>query len=103
MVKVAKDVNLRYIVSQRFPVCQISMNIPEEVLFDTHMNKERALSFAKCAVALEFYRNLGVSVGYCAEIAGMTEEDFVKYLGSKGISIFHFENENEFMEELKNA
>lgn len=44
-----------------------------------------------------------ISVGYCAEIAGMSEEDFIKLLGSRHISIFHFENENEFMEEMNNA
>lgn len=103
MNEVANATDLTYIVRQRFPVCQLSMNIPEEVLFDTRMNKENALSLAKRVVALEFYKNHGVSVGYCAEIAGMTEEDFIKFLGSRGISIFHFDDANEFMEEMKNA
>ncbi len=37
------------------------------------------------------------------QIAGMTEEDFIKYLGYNHISIFQFEDEEEFMEELNNA
>ncbi|MBQ6325024.1 MAG: UPF0175 family protein, partial [Clostridia bacterium] len=45
----------------------------------------------------------GVSIGYCAQIAGMTEEDFIKYLGENHVSIFHFDDEAEFLEEMKNA
>lgn len=53
--------------------------------------------------ALELYKNLKVSVGYCAIIAEMTEEEFIKYLGENGVSIFSFESENEFIEELQNV
>ena len=52
---------------------------------------------------LEYYKNQGVSIGYCAEIAGMTEEEFIKYLGEKNISIFQFDNEEEFLSEANNA
>ena len=41
--------------------------------------------------------------GYCAQIAGMVEEDFIKYLSDNGISIFSFDDENEFIEEMDNA
>lgn len=33
----------------------------------------------------------------------MSKEDFVKYLGKNEISIFSFESEKEFLEELANA
>ena len=33
----------------------------------------------------------------------MHEEDFMKYLGQKGISVFHFDNKDEFLDELNNA
>ena len=33
----------------------------------------------------------------------MTEEEFIKYLGRNHISIFRFDNEKEFLEELNNA
>jgi len=36
-------------------------------------------------------------------IAGMTEEDFIKFLGQNKISIFRFDDQKEFMEELSNA
>lgn len=84
-------------------MCQIAIDIPEAVLYDTRMSKDDAIRFAKRAVALGYYAQSGVSIGYCAQIAGMTEEDFIKYLGENNVSIFQFEDEKEFLEELENA
>lgn len=84
-------------------MCRIAIDIPNEVLFDTKMNREEANQFARRAVALGYYTQSGVSIGYCAQIAGMTEEDFIRYLGKNQISIFHFDGKEEFMEELDNA
>ncbi len=84
-------------------MCQIAINIPDEVLFDTKMNREEANRFAKRAVALGYYTQRGVSIGYCAQIAGMSEEEFIKYLGQNHISIFKYDDENEFLEELENS
>ena len=53
-------------------MCQIAIDIPNEVLFDTRMSKQEANSFAKKAVALCYYVQNGVSLGYCAQIAGMS-------------------------------
>ena len=58
-------------------MCQIALNIPEEVLYDTKMNQEQANQFARQAVALGYYTQSGVSIGYCSQIAGMTEEEFL--------------------------
>ena len=60
-------------------------------------------SVARQAVALGYYTQSGVSIGYCSQIAGMTEEEFIKYLGRNHISIFRFDDEEEFLEELDNA
>ncbi|MCM1183116.1 MAG: UPF0175 family protein [Roseburia sp.] len=84
-------------------MCQIAINIPNEVLFDTKMSEDEACQFARCAVALGYYTQSGVSIGYCAQIAGMTKEEFIKYLGKNHVSIFHFDNREEFLEELNNA
>ena len=67
------------------------------------MNKEQANQFARQAVALGYYTQSGVSIGYCSQIAGMTEKEFIKYLGRNHISVFRFDNEKEFLEELNNA
>ncbi|MCI8898289.1 MAG: UPF0175 family protein [Lachnospiraceae bacterium] len=84
-------------------MCQIAIDIPNEVLYDTKMNREEANRFARCAVALGYYTQSGVSIGYCAQIAGLTEEEFIQYLGKNQVSIFHFDNREEFLEELNNA
>lgn len=84
-------------------MCQVAVNIPEAVLYDTRMSQEEACRFAKRAVALGYYAQSGVSIGYCAQIAEMTEEEFIKYLGENRISIFQFDNKDEFLEELGNA
>lgn len=84
-------------------MCQVAINIPNEVLFDTKMNEKEANQFARSAVALGYYTQSGVSIGYCAQIAGMTKEEFIKYLGKNHVSIFHFDSREEFLEELSNA
>ena len=84
-------------------MCQIAFEIPNEVLYDTKMSKADALSYARKVVALNYYVNNGVSLGYCAQIAGMDKEDFIYYLGENEVSIFNFDDKEEFLEELNNA
>lgn len=84
-------------------MCKVSINIPEAVLFDKCLTQIKAEQMAKKAVALYCYVNMDVSIGYCSEIAGMAEEDFLRFLGENNVSVFHFDDENEFIEELKNV
>lgn len=84
-------------------MCQISIQIPDAVLYDTHMNQKQAADFARRLVAIGYYIHNHVSVGYCAQIAEMSEEEFIKYMGNYRASIFNFDDEQEFLEELKNA
>ena len=84
-------------------MCHIAFEIPNEVLYDTRMNKEEALAYARKAVALQYYVKNGVSLGYCAQIAGVDKEEFVHFLGQNGVSIFRFDDKDEFLEEMRNA
>jgi predicted HTH domain antitoxin len=84
-------------------MCKVAFDIPNEVLFNIHMNQDEVNSFARKVVAMELFKSQHVSVGYCSEIAGMTEESFIKYLGMNQVSIFHFDNEKELEEEIKVA
>lgn len=54
-------------------------------------------------LALDLYKNKRISLGYCANIAEMTKEEFIQYLSRNGVSIFSFASEEEFLEELENA
>lgn len=84
-------------------MCKVVFDVPNEVLFSIHMNQQEINSYARRILAMELYKNQHVSVGYCSEIADMSEESFIKYLGANKISIFHFDNDEELEEELRVA
>ena len=84
-------------------MCNIAFEIPNEVLYDTRMSRSEALAFARKAVAMSYYVQNGVSLGYCAQIAGIDKEEFIHYLSENKVSIFNYDDEEEFMEELDNA
>ena len=84
-------------------MCQVAIKIPDAVLYDTHMTEYQAAVLARKIIALNYYSRMHISLGYCAQIANMTEEDFITYLGENGISVFQFDNEQEFIDEMNNA
>ncbi len=84
-------------------MCSVSVDIPDEVLYDTRMNTQEAAAFVKKMAALGYYTHNKVSIGYCAKIADMTEEEFIAFLGMNHISIFQFEDEAELLRDYGNA
>ncbi len=84
-------------------MCVVSINVPEEILLDLHEDINDFAQYIKKMLAMDLYKNKKVSLGYCANVAEMTKEDFVQYLGANGVSIFSFTSESEFLEELENA
>lgn len=82
---------------------QVQVDIPNEVLYDTHMKNEEAAAFARQMVALGYYTKNHVSIGYCAKIADMTEEEFLLLLGKNQIDIFRFDNKEELLRDIENA
>lgn len=84
-------------------MCTVTFDIPNEVLDIARMGSEDAIAFAKRATALQFYQTHAVSLGYCAQIAGMDKEAFIGFLGENGVSIFLFDSREEFVEEMLNA
>ena len=79
------------------------INVPNEVLFDTHMSVDDAAAFARKMVALGYYTQNNVSIGYCAEIAGLTEEEFIVFLGQNKIDIYRYETDDELLRDIENA
>lgn len=84
-------------------MCSVAVKIPDAVMYDTKQDKKETSDFVKRSVAVAYYLQERVSLGYCAEIAGMSKEDFIRYLGQQKISIFHFDDKQEYLEELNNA
>ena len=84
-------------------MCQVSVNIPNEVLYDTHMSTADATAFARQMVAFGYYTQNNVSIGYCAKIAGMSEEDFILFLGKNGVGLFDKMTEEDLLRDIRNA
>ncbi len=84
-------------------MCVVSINVPEEILLDLHEDKDDFAEYMKKMLAVDLYKNKKVSLGYCASVAEMSKEDFIKYLGMNGVSIFAFASEEEFLEEMANV
>ena len=84
-------------------MCMIQVNIPNEVMYDTHMDAVAAAAFAGRMTALGLYVHNHVSIGYCAQIAGMTEEEFMLFLGQNKIDVFCFDSDEELLRDVENA
>ena len=82
---------------------KVTINVPREILLDLNINENYFSNYVKKFISLDLYKNKNISLGYCAELAEMTKEDFIIFLGENKVSIFDFENENEFLEEMRNA
>lgn len=81
----------------------VTFNVPQEILLDLRTNETSFSNYVKEFVALDLYKNRNISLGYCAELAEMPKEDFMKFLGANKVSVFGFDDENEFLEEMRNA
>ena len=79
------------------------MIFSEEILLSLHKNKKDIANYAKRMCAVDLSPKGEVSLGQGAEIAGMTKEDFIYYLSMNKVSIFNFESEEEFLEDIANA
>ncbi len=84
-------------------MCQVSFSIPNEVLYDTHMSVDDAVKFSRGMAALGYYTRNNVSIGYCAQIAGMTEEEFMEFLGQNKVDVFRFSDDDELLRDVQNA
>ena len=84
-------------------MCSITIDVPNEIMYDTHMNKSEATAMAKRMLALGLYVQNNVSIGYCAKVAEMTEEEFILFLGGYHISIFRHDDEADLLKDVANA
>ena len=79
------------------------VDIPKAVVYDSNMSMQEMASFVRKSAAIGFYLRENVSLAYCAEIAGMAEEDFICLLGENHISIFRYMDEDELLRDIENA
>jgi predicted HTH domain antitoxin len=84
-------------------VLTVTFGIPKEVMPKLGYDETAFARYARRLVAMDLYKNKGVSLGYCAEAAEMGAEAFICFLGEHKVSVFGFETADEFLEETVNA
>lgn len=77
--------------------------VPQEILLTLRESKDDFIKDLKKTAAVKYYKEKKLSIGQCALLADMNEEEFIKYLGENKISIFNFEDEDELLGDIKNA
>lgn len=81
----------------------INISVPGEILLTLREDDKQLALNMKRYTAIKLYQDRKLSVGQCAELAEMVEEDFIKLLGENKISIFDFSSSTDLEEDLKNA
>ena len=84
----------------------INITIPETLLLSTRQTCKEFEAEAKKAIALKFYIDEKLSLGQAAELAGLGELEFLKFLGENKVSVFRFKGDDlktELLNDLKNA
>ena len=67
------------------------------------MTTTETTAFERKMVALGYYIHNNVSIGYCAEIASLTEKEFIVFLEQNKLDVFRFEDDRELMRDVANA
>ena len=80
-----------------------TIELPEEVMLSLRTDEDEFIKEMKKTMAVKYFKNKKLSIGQSAELAEMTEEDFIKYLGRNNISMFRFDDINELKEDVNNA
>lgn len=84
-------------------MCTLSIEIPDEILLNVHKTQDEVALYMKQLYAVDLYKKKQVSLGYCAALAEMSKEEFIHFLAEFEVSIFSFDGDEEFENELKNA
>lgn len=84
-------------------MCTLAIEMPDEVLLNVYKTKAKVALYMKQLYAVDLYKKKQVSLGYGAALAEMSKEDFIHFLVEFEVSIFSFNDDEEFETELKNA
>ena len=77
--------------------------VPEEILLTLRKSEDDFIIELKRTAAVKYYKEKKLSLGQCALLAEMSEENFIKCLSDEKISIFNYESNDELLEDIKNA
>lgn len=80
-----------------------NITLSNEILLCLRESEENVAKDMKKSVAVMYYKEKRLSLGQSAKLAEMSKEDFIVLLSTYNISIFNFENEEDVLEDIKNA
>jgi predicted HTH domain antitoxin len=75
------------------PAYQVTIPIPQEVLFALHKSLKEAAEDIQRQAAIRYYTRRQLSLGKAAEFAGMTRFEFIDYLRFNNETIFDYTDE----------
>ena len=81
----------------------LSISVPSEIFLVLRENENQFAADMKKYMALSLFKSQKLSIGQCAALANMPEEDFIYYLSENKVSIFEYLNEGTLREELNNG
>lgn len=80
-----------------------NITLLQEIVLSLRESSEDIVKDMKMTVAVKYYKENRLSLGQSAQLAEMSKEEFIKLLSSYKISIFNFDNDEELLEDIKNA
>ncbi|MEW6172342.1 MAG: UPF0175 family protein [Bacillota bacterium] len=79
------------------------IELPEEILLALRQGGDEFIKEMKRTIAVKYYAEKKLSLGQSAELAEMSKEEFIKFLGKSNVSIFHYDTKAELLEDITNA
>jgi len=81
----------------------LDVTVPSELFLVLREDENQFVTNMKKFTALKLFQSNKLSVGQCATLANMTEEDFIYFLSKNDVSIFEYLDEAKLREELSYA
>ena len=81
----------------------LNLSVPSEIFLVLRETENQFVANMKKFTALFLFQNQKLSIGQCAALANMAEEDFIYFLGENKISIFEYLDESTLRGELTHA
>lgn len=82
---------------------QLVIDLPKSVVHAPGMSAEKVWLLIRREAAVQLYLRYDVSLGYCAHVAGITQEAFIELLGEHQICIFEDVVEEQLTADLENV
>jgi len=90
-------------INNTVKMTSLNVSVPSELFLVLREDEVQFVANMKKFTALQLFQFNKLSIGQCATLANMTEEDFIYLLSENNISIFEYLDEAELCEELSYA